>query len=132
MNENQVGWRPRNSMYALIVSFAGVFVFGFLPGAERLFLLPLFCLALAAAAVLSSATTVRVRRERPFLLLAGLGAATFVAGVLYGTFGMMGFYEINDLVYLTVVVGSGLGTVVGAAGSLATYSQAADNNGRDR
>lgn len=89
-----------------------------MPGPRRLFLFPLFCLALATLALLRLTIRVAEQRLRRFSLVAGLAGVGFVAGVLYGTLGMMGFYEINDPVFLTVVIASALGTVFGAAGSL--------------
>ena len=119
MSEKKRRRRLRNTTYALIVSFVGVFLVGFVPGPNRLFLVPLFCLAVATLALLALTMSEAERRLRRFSLIAGLAAAGFIAGVLYGTLGMMGFYEIYDPVFLTVVIASALGTVVGTAGTLA-------------
>jgi len=112
--------RLRITICALIASFAGVFVVGFMPGPRRLFLLPLSCVALATLALLWLAVTSTEGRARHFSLVTGLAAIGFIAGVLYGTLGMMAFYEINDAVFVTVVIAGAVGIVGGAAGSLAS------------
>lgn len=82
-------------------------------------MLPLFCLAVVALLLLSVTLTSEVESAlRRTLLITAVSAIGFTAGLLYGTFGVMGFYEINDPIYMTLVIAFTLGTVVAAVRSL--------------
>lgn len=60
----------------------------------------------------------RVSRGALSLVTLVLVAVGFTLDLVYGTYGIMGFYEINNPVYVTLVIVSALGAVTGAALSL--------------
>ena len=60
----------------------------------------------------------RPNQSKSFIIGTGISGIIFSLGVTYGIFGIWGYYEINDMVYIGNVMLSFIGFLMGATGSL--------------
>ena len=111
--------RLRVSVIGLIALLILFFLAGALDlGGKPLFVLMLLFLAMGAVTTIQTLVSKADGKLNTFLLLTGFSAIIFALALLYGIAGIWGFYEINDVVYLTSAILSFAGFVTGVIGSL--------------
>lgn len=109
--------RARRWIRVLVALFIGVYAIGFLPGPPNLFLVALVPLGVIAVGLLVRLPDMEDSATTPVRVTA-VSTLVFVTGVLYGTAGMWGFYDLVDWLYISWVLLGLVGFSIAAVRSL--------------
>lgn len=109
----------RPIIYIQILIFFSIFICGFLDlgGLPLLFLTLLFLIS-GVILLLRSKTNAHDHRRNKFLFLTAFSAILFSLGLAYGIYGIWGYCEIHDIIYIGIVAIGWLGFMIGAGMSL--------------
>ena len=111
--------RLRRVVWGLVLLLIIFFLGGFLDfGAGSLLIIVLLYFGLGIVLNVSVVKSGAKGKLRLYLLLTGISSTVFSLGVTYGIVGIMGYYTINDFLYLSSVIIAFLAFVIGTICSL--------------
>lgn len=91
--------------YALLVVFILIFINGFLNlGGNFLLIFSLIFLIFGSLLIFQTFKTKIKGKFKVYLLLTGFGSILYSISIIYGIFGIRGFYSINSHIYLTTTI----------------------------
>jgi len=95
----------KKSFYILLVNFVLIFINGlFNFGGNSLLVFSLIYLIFGIILIFQTFKTYLYRKFKVYLLLTGFGASFYAVSIIYGVFGVKGFYAINNPIYLTTTI----------------------------